>query len=106
MTDTPEYTPPKVWVWNKANGGRYSGVSVICNSGEASSDAGGPHAIWAGRASFASRGAAGLQLIVQTFGAGDNGQACRTANAFHLLRCGDFALRSRLEAHTLNLHLA
>src|SRR5918912_1917941 len=27
MTDAPEYTPPKVWVWNKANGGRFANIN-------------------------------------------------------------------------------
>ena len=27
MTDTPDYTPPKVWTWNKANGGRYASIN-------------------------------------------------------------------------------
>ena len=27
MTDTPEYTPPKVWVWNKPNGGRFANIN-------------------------------------------------------------------------------
>jgi len=27
MTDTPEYTPPKVWVWNKENGGRFANIN-------------------------------------------------------------------------------
>ena len=27
MTDTPEYTPPKVWVWNNANGGRFASIN-------------------------------------------------------------------------------
>ena len=27
MTDTPEYTPPKVWEWNKANGGRFANIN-------------------------------------------------------------------------------
>jgi GSH-dependent disulfide-bond oxidoreductase len=26
-TDTPAYTPPKVWVWNKANGGRFANIN-------------------------------------------------------------------------------
>ncbi len=24
MADTPDYTPPKVWIWNKENGGRFA----------------------------------------------------------------------------------
>ena len=24
MSQTPEYVPPKVWTWNKANGGRFA----------------------------------------------------------------------------------
>ena len=27
MTDTPEYTPPKVWVWNKPSGGRFENIN-------------------------------------------------------------------------------
>ena len=27
MSDTPDYTPPKVWVWNKANGGRFANIN-------------------------------------------------------------------------------
>lgn len=27
MTDTPDYSPPKVWVWNKANGGRFASIN-------------------------------------------------------------------------------
>ena len=27
MTDTPEYTPPKVWTWNKANGGKFATIN-------------------------------------------------------------------------------
>ena len=27
MTDTPEYTPPKVWTWNKGNGGRFANIN-------------------------------------------------------------------------------
>jgi GSH-dependent disulfide-bond oxidoreductase len=27
MTDSVEYTPPKVWVWNKANGGRFANIN-------------------------------------------------------------------------------
>ncbi len=27
MNDTPEYTPPKVWVWNKENGGRFANIN-------------------------------------------------------------------------------
>lgn len=27
MTDTPEYTPPKVWTWNKASGGRFANIN-------------------------------------------------------------------------------
>lgn len=27
MTDTPEYTPPKVWVWNKPSGGRFANIN-------------------------------------------------------------------------------
>ena len=27
MTDTTSYTPPKVWVWNKDNGGRFAGIN-------------------------------------------------------------------------------
>src|SRR5689334_8382725 len=27
MTETPEYTPPKVWTWNKANGGRFANIN-------------------------------------------------------------------------------
>ncbi len=27
MTDTPEYTPPKVWTWVKANGGRFANIN-------------------------------------------------------------------------------
>jgi GST-like protein len=27
MTDSPEYTPPKIWTWNKANGGRFANIN-------------------------------------------------------------------------------
>jgi GST-like protein len=27
MNDTPEYTPPKVWVWNKPSGGRFANIN-------------------------------------------------------------------------------
>src|ERR1700688_4152895 len=27
MTDTPEYTPPKVWSWNKPSGGRFANIN-------------------------------------------------------------------------------
>jgi GST-like protein len=27
MNDTTEYTPPKVWTWNKANGGRFANIN-------------------------------------------------------------------------------
>jgi GST-like protein len=27
VTDTPEYTPPKVWTWNKENGGRFASIN-------------------------------------------------------------------------------
>ena len=27
MTDTTEYTPPKVWTWNKASGGRFANIN-------------------------------------------------------------------------------
>jgi GST-like protein len=27
MSDTLEYTPPKVWVWNKANGGQFANIN-------------------------------------------------------------------------------
>ena len=27
MTDTPDYTPPTVWAWNKANGGRFASIN-------------------------------------------------------------------------------
>jgi GST-like protein len=27
MTDAPEYTPPKVWVWNKPSGGRFANIN-------------------------------------------------------------------------------
>jgi len=27
MNDTPEYTPPKVWTWNKANGGQFANIN-------------------------------------------------------------------------------
>jgi len=27
MTDTPEYTPPKVWVWDKPSGGRFANIN-------------------------------------------------------------------------------
>jgi GST-like protein len=27
MTDSSEYTPPKVWTWNKANGGRFANIN-------------------------------------------------------------------------------
>ena len=27
MSDTAEYTPPKVWVWNKPSGGRFANIN-------------------------------------------------------------------------------
>jgi GST-like protein len=27
MTDAPTYTPPKVWTWNKDNGGKFAGIN-------------------------------------------------------------------------------
>src|ERR1700760_1425043 len=27
MTDDPGYTPPKVWAWNKENGGRFANIN-------------------------------------------------------------------------------
>jgi GST-like protein len=27
MTDTPDYTPPKVWIWNKPSGGRFANIN-------------------------------------------------------------------------------
>jgi GSH-dependent disulfide-bond oxidoreductase len=27
MNDVPEYTPPKVWTWNKASGGRFANIN-------------------------------------------------------------------------------
>jgi GSH-dependent disulfide-bond oxidoreductase len=27
MSDTPDYVPPKVWTWNKANGGRFANIN-------------------------------------------------------------------------------
>ena len=27
MTDTAEYTPPKVWSWNKPSGGRFENIN-------------------------------------------------------------------------------
>ena len=27
MSDTAEYTPPKVWVWNKPRGGRFANIN-------------------------------------------------------------------------------
>jgi GSH-dependent disulfide-bond oxidoreductase len=27
MTDSPEYTPPKVWTWNKESGGRFANIN-------------------------------------------------------------------------------
>ncbi len=27
MSDTPEYTPPKVWTWNKPNGGKFASIN-------------------------------------------------------------------------------
>ncbi|MBM3398421.1 MAG: glutathione-dependent disulfide-bond oxidoreductase, partial [Betaproteobacteria bacterium] len=27
MTDTNAYTPPKIWTWNKANGGRFANIN-------------------------------------------------------------------------------
>ncbi len=27
MADAPEYTPPKVWVWNKENGGQFASIN-------------------------------------------------------------------------------
>src|SRR5438128_2679333 len=27
MTDSSQYTPPKVWTWNKASGGRFANIN-------------------------------------------------------------------------------
>ena len=27
MSDTPAYTPPKIWTWNKANGGQFANIN-------------------------------------------------------------------------------
>src|ERR1700760_717584 len=27
MTESTDYTPPKVWAWNKANGGRFANIN-------------------------------------------------------------------------------
>src|SRR5579863_1500145 len=27
MTDTPTYTPPKIWIWDKPDGGRYANTN-------------------------------------------------------------------------------
>jgi GST-like protein len=27
MSDSPDYTPPKLWTWNKANGGRFANIN-------------------------------------------------------------------------------
>ena len=27
MSDTPSYTPPQIWTWNKANGGRFANIN-------------------------------------------------------------------------------
>jgi GST-like protein len=27
MTDTPDYTPPRIWTWNKENGGRFASIN-------------------------------------------------------------------------------
>lgn len=27
MSDTPDYTPPKVWTWNKASGGKFANIN-------------------------------------------------------------------------------
>jgi len=27
MSDTPDYTPPKVWTWNKPNGGKFASIN-------------------------------------------------------------------------------
>ena len=27
MSDTPAYTPPKVWTWNKGSGGRFANIN-------------------------------------------------------------------------------
>jgi GST-like protein len=27
MTDSPDYTPPEIWTWNKANGGRFANIN-------------------------------------------------------------------------------
>ena len=27
MTDAPDYTPPKVWSWNKPSGGRFENIN-------------------------------------------------------------------------------
>jgi GST-like protein len=27
MTDSPDYTPPKIWTWNTANGGRFANIN-------------------------------------------------------------------------------
>jgi GST-like protein len=28
MTDSPDYTPPKVWSWNKPSGGRFANMNL------------------------------------------------------------------------------
>jgi GST-like protein len=27
MTDANEYTPPKIWTWEKPNGGKFAGIN-------------------------------------------------------------------------------
>ncbi len=27
MSDTPPYTPPKIWTWNKDNGGKFANIN-------------------------------------------------------------------------------
>jgi GST-like protein len=27
MVDSPAYAPPKVWIWNKPNGGRFASIN-------------------------------------------------------------------------------
>ena len=27
MSDTPEYVPPKVWTWDKENGGKFASIN-------------------------------------------------------------------------------
>jgi hypothetical protein len=29
MSSSPDYTPPKVWTWNKANGGQFANIKRL-----------------------------------------------------------------------------